>query len=213
MDFVVVPFSQLFPDIINEAASKIALYDGFVAPPSVAGGIVEHDGWADLTGYIQESAANTAGWSDILLGYRKWVAQYQGKIIMYPLDGDLLTLYYRKDILEHYGLKVPRTWDEYSAVAGAVHGQTYENQTLVGSCIGRVVDCAGAYWANLLISSLTQAQGLYSGHLFDTEDMTPLAAGAVLEQVLRWLEEQVKYGPSDGRFWSELQYLNLKRTP
>jgi len=153
---------------------------------------VEYNGWADLTPYINENQG-TVNWADILLGYRENIAQYEGNIIMFPLDGDLLNLFYRKDILEHFNLKPPRTWDEYSEVAKAVHGQTYENQTLVGSCIGRVLDCAGAYWANLVIASITQTLGPWSGHLFDTSNLDPLT-GPALVQALKWMEEQAAYG-------------------
>lgn len=127
-----VPFASLNAEIINEAVGRTAVFDGFITPPTIAGSIVEYDGWADLTSYIQESASHTADWSDILIGYRQHVATYQGKPIMFPLDGDLLSLYYRKDVLEHFNLTVPRTWDEYDAVVKATHGEVYENQTLAG---------------------------------------------------------------------------------
>jgi multiple sugar transport system substrate-binding protein len=132
IDVVVVPFSKLNEEIINSAVSKIAVYDGYVTPPTIAGSIVEYNGWADLTPFIQESASNIEDWSDILIGYRQHVAFYRGQNIMYPLDGDLLSLYYRKDVLAYYGLKVPRTWDEYNQVAAATHGKVFENQTLSG---------------------------------------------------------------------------------
>lgn len=197
VEFVSLPFSQLFPDIVNEAISRIGVFDGFITPPSIAGSVVEYDGWHDLSSYIQESAENAADWSDILLGYRKWIAQYEGQVIMYPLDGDLFSMYYRKDVLDHFGLTVPRTWDEYSSVAEYVHGKEFDGQVLHGSCIGRVPNCAGAYWANLIVSSMTQSLGAWSGHLFDTEDMTPLT-GEALVQALEWSEQQVRYGFEDG---------------
>lgn len=196
IEFVKVDFPQLFPDIINEAQSQTGLYDGFLTPPSIAGSVVPYDGWKDLTPFIQESTQRLQDWSDILLGYRQYIAQYEGKIIMFPLDGDILSLYYRKDILEAFNLEVPRTWDEYSQVASQVHGKTFENKTLVGSCIGRTPNCAGAYWANLLISSMTQTQGQWSGHLFDTSNMQPLT-GEAIEQALEWMETQVLYGPDN----------------
>ena len=117
---------------------------------------------------------------------------------MCPLDGDVLSMFYRKDILKHFGLKVPRTWEEYAAVAAATHGQVYENQTLVGSCLGRVRNCANAYWANLLLSSITQTKGQWQGHLFDTSDMKPLT-GPALEKAIEWMEMQVAVGADEGR--------------
>lgn len=194
---VYVDFGQLFADTVNEAKSKVGLYDGFLSPPSVSGSVVEHAGFADLRPFIQESAENLADWSDILLGYRQNLAQYEDQIIMFPLDGDILSMYYRKDVLEHFGLQVPRTWDEFNMVAKATHGKVWTDGTVLnGSCVGRVPHCAGAYWGNLLLSSMTQTHGASTGHLFDTADMKPLA-GPALEQVLHWMADQVKYGSAD----------------
>jgi ABC-type glycerol-3-phosphate transport system substrate-binding protein len=133
------------------------------------------------------------------LGYRKWVAQYDQKILLFPLDGDFFSMYYRRDVLKAFNLTVPRTWEEYTAVAAAVHNQTFDGKVLTGSCIGRSIGCAGAYWANLVISSYTQTHGASTGHLFDTTDMTPLT-GPVLEEALLMLEMQSKYGSEKGTF-------------
>jgi multiple sugar transport system substrate-binding protein len=150
-----------------------------------------------LAPFISETSERFKDWADILVGYRKYIAQYQDQIIMYPLDGDLLSLFYRKDVLEHFGLTVPRTWDEYSYVLQQTHGKTFENQTLYGSCVGR--SCSNAYWTWLMLSQMTQTQGSWSGHAFDTRDMKPLT-GAAFEQALQWLEDHVKYAPDDGEF-------------
>jgi multiple sugar transport system substrate-binding protein len=196
VEIVVVPLAELSPNIINEATSKTGLFDGFVTPPAVMGSIVQEDGWADLTGYIESNTEHAMDWSDIFLSYRKWIAQYQEKILMFPLDGDVLSLFYRKDVLEEFGLKVPRTWEEYNDVAAATHGKLFKNTTLTGSCIGRQIGCAGSYWANLVLSSMTQNKGTWEGHLFDTADMTPLLGEAFLK-TLELLEFQAMYGPSN----------------
>jgi len=78
-------FEELFANIIDQAAEGSNLYDGFVTPPSVAGSIVEYDGWQDLAPYIQGNGDRAADWADILLGYRQTIAQYEGQILMYPL--------------------------------------------------------------------------------------------------------------------------------
>lgn len=89
-----------------------------------------------------------------------------------------------------------RTWDEYNTVAAAVHGKVFNNQTLIGSCIGRLKGCAGAYWANLVLSSITQYRGTWEGHLFDSADMKPLL-GEAFEKMLEIMEIQARYGPAD----------------
>ena len=134
-----------------------------------------------------------------MLVYRKCIAQYEEQIIMYPLDGDLLSLFYRKDILQHFNLTVPRTWDEYSHVAQRTHGLTFgddnQNTTLIGSCVGRACG-SGNHWLYLLLSQMTQTHGSYTGHVFDTRDMRPLT-GPALVQAIQWMEQQVAYGAPD----------------
>jgi multiple sugar transport system substrate-binding protein len=198
VEIVFVNATQLFPDIVNEAVSQVGLYDGFFTGPAVLGSIVEYNGFADLTSYIQEFSSRISDWSDVMLGYRQNIAQYEGKILLYPLDGDTLSLFYRRDILEAFNLKVPRTWDEYLAVAEATHGKVFENETLVGNCIARMPACAAQYWANMVLATITQTNGDSSGFMFDTADMTPLA-GPALEETLRILESQLPFGPPDGK--------------
>jgi len=189
VELAVSTMVDLPSDIINEAVSETGLFDAFFTPPNVMGSIVDYNGWADLRDYIDLN-----DWNDILLAYRKYIAQYQDQILMYPTDGDLLTLFYNKEILEHFDLQVPRTWKEYNEVAKATHGKTFNNQTIYGSCVGRVKGCAGGYWANLVLSSLTQSLGQFQGHLFDTSDLSPLLDGDVLATMLEYLEGQVEYG-------------------
>jgi len=196
VEIVVVNMTEMAPNIVNEAESKTGIFDGLISPPGVMGSVVDQEGWADLTSYIEESAERSKDWSDILVAYRKSIAQYQNRILMYPMDGDVLHLFYRKDVLDHFGLGVPRTWDEYNAVAKTVHRRSFKNETLTGSCVGQVFGCAGSYWANLVLSSMTQTSGNGFGHLFDTRNMRPLL-GEALIQALAWMEEQVQYGAPD----------------
>lgn len=88
---------------------------------------------------------------------------------------------------------MPRTWNEYIDVARQVHGQTYKNKTLSGSCVSRVQGDHAQYWSHLILSTITQKDGTDTGSLFDTSDMTPLTGEAVVE-MLRIQEEQAKYG-------------------
>jgi multiple sugar transport system substrate-binding protein len=131
INFLVVSADKLSEEIVNEARGRTGIFDGYVTPPAVAGSVVEFDAWADFTPFLNESSSNLVDWSDILIGYRE-IATVEKQILMYPLDGDLLSLYYRKDVLDAFGLQVPRTWDEYNMVAQATHGQVFENITLCG---------------------------------------------------------------------------------
>lgn len=170
-------------------------FDGFVSNPGVVGTAASLNAFMELGDFVQESP--DLDWLDILPAFRDVITVYNGKVYMLPLDGDVHSMFYRRDILEHFNLQVPRTWDEYVAVAKATHGQMYNGTKLVGSCIGRVDRCVGGYYANLVLAPYTQSQGLKAGHLFDPQDMSPLA-GEALAEAMRQLEEQAKYGSDDG---------------
>jgi len=47
---------------------------------------------------------------------------FDGKIYAYPSEGDTAWLWYRADLLEEKGIKVPETWDEYLEAAKALTG-------------------------------------------------------------------------------------------
>lgn len=186
-------FDTLFKEIENDSRLGLELFDLYVAPPVIMGSVVKYNGFADMTSYITDNYLNE--WLDIFPGYRDIISTYDGEILMMPFDGDVLHLFYNKEVLSYYNLQPPRTWDEYNIIAETVHGKVFEptNKTLVGSCIGRVPQCAGAYWAVQVLSSMTQAKGSFEGGLFDTKDMRPLTEEALLE-TLKIFEKQYKYG-------------------
>ena len=82
VEVVETPWNDVIDNVVNEALSQTGLMDGFITAPGVSGSVVPHDGWADLTEFISESPERTADWTDIMVGYRKHIAQYQNEIIM-----------------------------------------------------------------------------------------------------------------------------------
>ena len=189
--------NQLADEVRNNAMLDVAYFDGFVSNPGVVGSAVTSGGFMDLSEFVRESL--DLDWLDILPAFRDSVLVYDGKPYMFPLDGDVHSLFYRRDVLDHFNLSVPRTWDEYVEVAKSTHGQTFNGTRLDGSCVGRANSSVGQYYANLVLSSYSQALGTKSGFLFDVEDMTPLA-GEALAETIRQLEEQNMYGSEDGEF-------------
>ena len=180
---IIVEEIDSFLGIANEIRVNAALtdgfYDGFVSNPGVVGtAVASHPpGFMDLGDFVRESS--DLDWLDILPAFREVITTYDGQVYMLPLDGDVHSLFYRIDILEHFGLQVPRTWDEYVTVAKTTHGKVYNGTTLNGSCIGRKLNCAAAYYANLVLAPMTQTMGTTTGFLFDPKDMTPLGGGGV----------------------------------
>eukprot|EP00977_Amphora_coffeiformis_P021240 scaffold9085_cov215-Amphora_coffeaeformis.AAC.8 len=189
----------LFAEVENDARTGASLFDAYFTNPTILGTAAIGGGFADLTAYVKQQS-QVADWTDVLLGLRTHVTSFEDKIYIILLDGDTHTLFYRRDVLEHFGLNVPRTWEEYTQVAKAVHGQVFEGQELYGSCVSRKAGDHAMYWAHLLLSSMAQTQGTATGSLFDTADMTPLTTGPVVAEMLRWHELHNAYGAPDGAY-------------
>ena len=111
----------LFEEIENDAKSGGGLFDAYYTNPTILGTAAMLDGFMDLTEYVKQSPY--ADWTDVLLALRTYVTSFEDKIYLVLLDGDTHTLFYRKDVLQAYGLDVPRTWNEYNEVAKAIHGK------------------------------------------------------------------------------------------
>lgn len=188
--------ATLFEEIEMDARAGGGLYDGYFTNTVILGTAAMLDGFHDLTPYIKDS--QNVDWADILPAFRNYMMSFEDNIYLIPLDGDALSLYYRRDVLEAFGLEVPRTWNEYNRVAKAVHGKTYNGTKLHGSCLSRKLGDHGMFWYHMVLSTITQTHGTAMGSLFDTEDMTPLLGEAAAE-MLRLHEEQVKYGTPDGK--------------
>jgi multiple sugar transport system substrate-binding protein len=53
------------------------------------------------------------------------------------LDGDMLLLYYRRDLFQRYGLAVPQTWDDMLALVKRMNGTDADGDgqpELYGAC-------------------------------------------------------------------------------
>lgn len=77
--------------------------------------------------------------------------QFEGKTYGVPQNVCPMVFFYRKDIFDQLGLKAPTTWDEYAAVAAAIHKanakQYIGNFTAVDSgWFAGLAQQAGANW-------------------------------------------------------------------
>ncbi|MEN3185798.1 MAG: extracellular solute-binding protein [Atribacterota bacterium] len=109
--------------------------------------------------------------NDVTPGYRDFYCKYGGKIYVLPYDGDILNLYYRKDLLKNeeekakfkakygYDLKVPETWDKFRNVAEfftrkkdhKLAGQVLERD-FYGTAYYGQKDQIFAWWGNIFSS-------------------------------------------------------------
>ncbi len=197
VNVVVVPFSDLYQQILTDVATETNSYDAWVFAPQwmvdfIVPGYVEN-----LTDYV--AADEAIEWDDVAPFFRDFSATYQGDVYTIPLDGDFHMGYYRTDLLEEAGFDPPKTWDEYLEIAEFFHSQDLndDGDPDYGSCITKKRG-AQAYWIIYSIAgSLIQSEGTTQGVFFDTETMEPLVDNAAFRRALEIYDATTEFGPPD----------------
>ena len=197
INIITVPFSDLYTKLLTDFATGTNSVDAAVFAPHW---MVDYA----APGYLQDITANVAQdealeESDISPFFRSFSTQYKGKNYLLTLDGDFHMIYYRTDVLKAAGLTPPNTWDEYLAIAKAVHGKDMngDGKPDYGSCISKKRN-AQAYWAVMSIAGgYLQGEGTKQGAFFDTKDMQPLVNNEAFGAALHIYKETSKYAPPD----------------
>ena len=109
---VEVPTDQMFTKIMQDFRSGAAAYDALNVIPSWMPDLVRAGALEQLDPFVQKySYADEL--QDIAPAYRDNQMKVDGKIYGFPDDGDVMLLYYRKDIFED-----PKMQDEFKAKFG-----------------------------------------------------------------------------------------------
>ncbi len=130
---VEIPVTEMYEKQITEMAGKTGAYDIVEYAPSWLG-----DYQRFLLPIDDYMAKWNPNWDDILPAVRKTYSIWKGKTYGIPEDGDVHTLYYRKDALENpmyqaqfkakygYDLRPPLTWQEYLDIAEFFNGWDWD---------------------------------------------------------------------------------------
>ncbi|KAL3923797.1 MAG: hypothetical protein SGILL_001437 [Bacillariaceae sp.] len=221
--------SELSPSIKELINGQEAYqWDGGIFPGQLMGALAESQRLVDLTEYVLQDShnimeeASTIDWATVLPFQRYQQSMYDHQILTVPLDGDVLSMYYRRDLFERFNISVPRTWEEYQEAADFFHnfdspalggGRPGNNNNLdkpvVGSCVSRAPNCTNAYWTSMVLSSMTQSRGTSSGYLLDPSTTEPLL-GEAMDETLRILMEQSQVGPTDLELVGDCMAVNFE---
>ncbi|EAW36616.1 ABC transporter substrate-binding protein [Lyngbya sp. PCC 8106] len=192
---ITAPFDLLYQEILNDFRRGIHNYDVVIIPPQWKADYVQYGYLQDLTKRVKTDSA--IQWEDIAVFFREYYATYEGKVYAIPLDGEVLSLYYRSDILEQQGVIPPQTWDQYLDLAQKMDGQDLNNdgEADYGSCIARTLQTnSRMLWA--VASSFLQTQGTQQGAFFDSDTMKPLVNNPAFIEALAIYKETATYGPT-----------------
>ncbi len=198
VNFVDLSWDDLFSKTYLDLVSRAGTYDlielaAFWIPDYAANGLI-----APLDNYF---ATQDWGFNDLMPVFQK-MGMYGGHRYGVNWDGDVLALYYRKDLFQDpryqtefkllYGrdLAVPATWDEYLQVAAFFNGRDtngdgqvdlYGNEAMLNRGNGPIT------FMQLLRS--------FGGQFFDPNTMEPLIGSAAGRKALETIVEMSKYMP------------------
>ena len=115
------------------------------------------------------------------------------------VDGDFHMVYYRKDVLEKNNLQPPKTWDDYIAIAKAIHGQDMngDGQADYGSCIFKKRNAQSYFAIQDVAAPYVQTQGTSQGIHFDAATMKPIINNEAWKRAFEVYKETGKYGPPE----------------
>jgi multiple sugar transport system substrate-binding protein len=205
LEVIGVPFGEVYEKEKMELIGQTGAYDIMIVFPKFLAEFAANGWLYPLDEFIAKLDPKM---EDVTPGYRDFYCKYGGKVYALPYDGDILNLYYRKDLLENeeekanfkakygYDLKVPETWDEFLNVAEFFtrkKGEKLAGQVLERAFYGTAYygqkDQIFAWWGNIF-SSL-------GGVYFNEETMEPGINSEAGVKALEIMKTMHQYCPPD----------------
>jgi multiple sugar transport system substrate-binding protein len=192
-----VPFAEIFPKIQTDWTTGTNSIDVGVF---AAGWGVELAGAGlleDLDPYIAKDTKLNP--DDIAPYFREFGQKVGGKTMMLMVDGDFQMVYYRKDVLDAAGLQPPKTWEDYLAVAKAIHGKDMngDGKPDYGSCIFKKRNAQSYFAIQTVAAPFVQTKGTAQGFHFDGATMNPVINNEAWKKAFELYKETGKYGPAE----------------
>jgi multiple sugar transport system substrate-binding protein len=192
-----VPFAELFQKVQTDWTTGTNSIDiGVIA----AGWGVELAGAGLLADLDPMVAKDTKiDLNDIAPYFREYMQKIGGKTMAIQVDGDFQMVYYRKDVLEAAGAQPPKTWDDYLAVAKAIHGKDMNGDGVAdyGSCIFKKRNAQSYFAIQTVAAGAVQTKGTAEGIHFDRATMKPKINNEAWKAAFELYKETGKYGPPE----------------
>jgi multiple sugar transport system substrate-binding protein len=132
----------------------------------------------------------------------------KGKLYTFPYDGDIWVFYYRKDLFDKEGIKVPQTWDEYIKVAKHFTRdytlKPGDGKKLYGTAL--MYDKVYAYICTHFTTYLAAFKGsLDPMALFFDKNLKPAFNDSAGVKAIELMKELYKYAPPGVMNWQYAQ--------
>ena len=196
-------YSDISDDISNHNPGFIDLYSCF---GNWVPQFVEMGGLKDISEDVSEVGLD---WFDIMPAVRMGVATYEQKTYAVPVDGDVIIMLYRTDLVEGVGLPTPRTWDDVETILDFYEGKDINGDGIAdyGNCFATKKDNIAdkMFWS--IAASFLQTQGTSQGAFFDSALMKPISSNPKFIGVLKIFKKLVLQSPfrdnKEGVRWQE----------
>ncbi len=192
-----VPFAEIFPKIQNDWSTGTNSIDVgvFAAGWGVeldAAGLLE-----DLDPYIAKDTKIDL--ADVAPYFREFGQKVGGKTKLLMVDGDFQMVYYRKDVLEKAGLQPPKTWEDYLAVAKAIHNTDMNGDGTgdYGSCIFKKRNAQSYFAIQTFAAPIVQTMGTAQGFHFNGADMKPVVSNDGWKKAFELYKATGEFGPPE----------------
>jgi multiple sugar transport system substrate-binding protein len=211
VEFYEAPFGELFEKIMTALITRSDAYDLVGPSYDWVGPMVPY--LVPLDEYLDDSPEIEI--DDYVENFinrgrlnERGVMDPNGKLFTFPYDGDIWVFYYRKDLFDKDGIKVPATWDEYVKVAKHFTRDYTEapgdGKKLYGT--GLMFDRVYAY----IGTHFTTYLGAYKGsldpmELFFDANLKPAFNDRSGVQAIELMKELHKYAPPGVMNWQYAQ--------
>lgn len=136
-------------------------------------------------------------WLDIMPAVRQGVATYNEEVYAVPVDGDVIIMLYREDLVEDVGLPTPNSWDDVMEIIDYYKDKDFtdDDEADYATCFSTAQsDIAGTmFWS--IASTFLQTKGTSQGAFFDPETFEPASANPIFEDILEMYNKLVQASP------------------
>jgi multiple sugar transport system substrate-binding protein len=215
LEIVEVPFAEHFPKLMTDMTTETGEFDISVAGAWWLGDLVAGDFIVPYDEWLTDARFPAWDYEDVQPGPRS-LLEYGGQKYMVANDHDGQVMYYRRDLLqdpEHqaafqeqygYGLRVPRTWDEFRDVAEYFNGKDLNGDGTPDNGVTMHLKVGGQGMFHFMSFSAPFVIGPENSKLywFDPETMEPLIDSPGHVRAMETMVDLVQFGPEAMLAWS-----------
>ncbi|GMH38948.1 hypothetical protein BSKO_06846 [Bryopsis sp. KO-2023] len=204
---------EMLQQMDDQLSSEDLFYSGWILPHIFVPKLSEQGALLDVTTNVTENQG--LDWEDVVQYFQDYGAKYLDKIMAIPMDGNMMILYYRKDLFVSNNLKLPTTWEQVLEMAERFNGTDMNDDGVkdFGICLDRRAGVE-EFWIKSLMAPYLQSEGTGQGMLLDPNGLRPLVNNIAMAWVLELYTQLLKFSPPssrDGDFDLNYEYFTSGR--